>query len=72
MTKIKNLYSKQKQAIKAPSMTSEDYLDLKTEDITKKKIGILSIYKLNIYHVINLMFRVKNNTKPEALRISLR
>ena len=31
-----------------------------------KKIGILDIYKLNIYHVINLMFRVKNNTKPEA------
>ena len=65
MTKIKKLYSKQKQAIKALSMTSEDYSGLKIEDMMKK-IGILDIYKLNIYHVINLMFRVKNNTKPEA------
>ena len=46
-------------------MTSEDYSGLKIEDMMKK-IGILDIYKLNIYHVINLMFRVKNNTKPEA------
>ena len=65
MTKIKKLYSKQKQAIKALSMTSEDYSGLKIEDMMKT-IGILDIYKLNIYHVINLMFRVKNNTKPEA------
>ena len=46
-------------------MTSEDHSGLKIEDVMKK-IGILDIYKLNIYHVINLMFRVKNNTKPEA------
>ena len=31
-----------------------------------EKTGILNIYKLNIYHVINLMFRVKNNTIPEV------
>ena len=46
-------------------MTSEDHSGLKIEDVMKK-IGILDIYKLNIYHVINLMFRVKSNTKPEA------
>ena len=63
MTKIKKLYSKQKQAIKALSMVPEDYSGLKIEDMTRK-IGILN--RLNIYHVINLMFRVKNNTKPEA------
>ena len=65
MTKIKKLYSKQKQAIKALSVTSEDYSGLKIEDLMEKT-GILNIYKLNIYHVINLMFRVKNNTIPEA------
>ena len=65
MTKIKKLYSKQKQGIKAFSVTSEDYSGLKIEDMMKK-IGILNIYKLNIYHVINLIFRVKNNTIPEA------
>ena len=36
MTKIKKLYSKQKQAIKALSMTSEDYSGLKIEDMMKK------------------------------------
>ena len=65
MTKIKKLYSKEKQAIKALSMTSQDYSGLKIEDMMKK-IVILDICILNIYHVINLRFRVKNNTKPEA------
>ena len=31
-----------------------------------EKTGTLNIYKLNMYHVINLMFRVKNNTIPEG------
>ena len=66
MTKIKKLYSKQKPAIKPLSVTSEDYSGLKIEDMMKK-ISILDLYELNIYNVINLMFRVKNNTKPEAL-----
>ena len=65
MTKIKKLYSKQKPAIKAISVTSEDYSGLKIENLIEKT-GILNIYKLNIYHIINLMFRVKNNTIPEA------
>ena len=30
--------------------------------------GILDIYKLGIYHVINLLFRVKSNTIPEAFK----
>ena len=62
--KIKKLYSKRKQAIKILSMTFEDYSGLKKEDMMKK-IGILNICKLNIYHVVNLMLRVKNNTIPE-------
>ena len=66
MKKIKKLYSKQKQAVKALSVASENYSGLKIEDLMEKT-GILNIYKLNIYHVINLMFRVKNNTIPEAL-----
>ena len=48
---------------KAPSMTSEDYSGLKIEDLMKK-IGILDLYKLNIHHVINLMFTVKSKTIP--------
>ena len=30
------------------------------------RLGILNIYKLCIYHTVNLMFRVKQNTIPEA------
>ena len=37
MTKIKKLYSKQKQAIKALLVTSEDYSGLKIEDLMEKK-----------------------------------
>ena len=67
MTKLKKIFSKQKQAIKTISMTSLDYKNLKSEEIMDR-LGILNIFKLNIYHTINLMFRVKNNTIPEALR----
>ena len=65
MTKVKKLCSKQKQDIKALTVTSEDYSGFKIEDFMEKT-GILNIYKLNIYHVINLMVRVKNNTIPEV------
>ena len=32
------------------------------------KLGILNIYRLNIYHTVILIFRIKNNTIPEAFR----
>ena len=48
-------------------MTSLDYKNLISEEI-KDRLGILNIYKLNIYHTVNLMFRAKNNTIPEAFR----
>ena len=67
MTKLKKIFSKQKQAIKTISMTSLDYKNLKSEEIMDR-LGIVNIFKLNIYHAINLIFRVKNNTIPEALR----
>ena len=66
MKKIKKLYGKQKQAIKALSVASEDYLGLKIEDLMEKT-GILNIYKLNIYHVTNLTFRVKNIQNQKRL-----
>ena len=61
MTKFKKISSKQKQAIKTISMTSLDYIDLKSEEVMDK-LGILNIYKLNIHHTINLMCRLKNTT----------
>ena len=67
MVKLKKIFSKQKQAIKTISMTSLDYKNLKSEAIMVR-FGILNVYKLNIYYTVNLMFRVKNNTIPEAFR----
>ena len=67
MVKLKKIFSKQKQAIKTISMTSLDYKNLKSEAIMVT-FGILNVYKLNIYYTVNLMFRVKNNTIPEAFR----
>ena len=67
MVKLKKIFSKQKQAIKTISMTSLDYKNLKSEAVMVR-FGILNVYKLNIYYTVNLMFRVKNNTIPEAFR----
>ena len=67
MVKLKKIFSKQKQAIKTISMTSLDYKNLKSEAIMVR-FDILNVYKLNIYYTVNLMFRVKNNTIPEAFR----
>ena len=67
MAKFKKIFSKQKQAVKAISMASLDYKNLVSEEIMDR-LGILNIYKLNIYHTVNLMFRVKKNIIPEAFR----
>ena len=67
MTKLKKIFSKRKQAIKTISMTSLDSENLKSEEIMDR-LGILNNYKLNIYHTVNLMFRVKTNAIPEAFR----
>ena len=47
-------------------MTTEDYSGLKIANLMKQ-INIINICKLHIYYIINLMFRVKNNTITEAL-----
>ena len=49
-------------------MIFEDYSGWKIDDLMRKKKGILYIYKLNISHVINLMFKVKNNTITESFQ----
>ena len=67
MAKLKKIFITQKQAIKAIPMTSLDYKNLQSGEI-KDRLGVLNIYKLNIYHTVNLMFRVINNTILEAFR----
>ena len=33
-----------------------------------KHLNILNIYKLNLYQILNIMFRVKTNSIPESLQ----
>ena len=66
MNKTKKLFGKQKQAIKIIPMA-----DIHTNlnpDQKMKHLDILNIYKLNLYQVLNIMFRVKTNTTPETLQ----
>ena len=63
ITKLKNLASKQKQAlltILTPTLESE----LCSKQIMKD-LCILNIYQLNIYNVLNLMFKAKNGSMPD-------
>ena len=70
MAKLRNIFSKQKQAIKTISMASLDYKILKSEEILDR-LGILNIYKLNIYDTINLMLRVKTLRQFFLVRIRI-
>ena len=47
------------------SITSLDYKTLKSEEIMGK-LGIPNIYKLIVHQTVNLIFKVKHNTMPEA------
>ena len=48
-------------------MTSSDHKTSYSEEIVDK-LGILNVYRLNIYHTVNLMFRVKHNNIPGTFR----
>ena len=37
-------------------------------DEKMKHLDILNIYKLNLYQILNIMFRVKTNSIPETLQ----
>ena len=64
MNKTKRLFSKQKQAIKIIPM-ADIYVNLNSDE-KMKHLDILNIYKLNLYHILNIMFRVKTNSIPET------
>ena len=66
LTKLKKIASKQRQAVKAIPIPSIDQ-DSRSPQ-TMSKLGILNIYKINIYQVLNFMFCVKNNTIPSTFQ----
>ena len=66
LKKTKNLFSKQKRAIKIIPMT-DIHRNLNSHE-KMKHLDILNIYKLNLYQILNIMFRVKTNSIPETLQ----
>ena len=66
MNKTKKLFSKQKQTIKIIPMT-DIHRNLNSHE-KMKHLDILNIYKLNLYQILIVMFRVKTNSLPETLQ----
>ena len=64
MNKTKKLFSKQKQAIKIIPM-ADIHANLNSDE-KMKHLHILKIYKLNLYQILNIMFRAKTNSIPET------
>ena len=64
MNKTKKLFSKQKQAIKIIPIA--DIHGNLNSDEKVKHLDILNIYKLNLYQILNIMFRVKTNSIPDT------
>ena len=60
-TKLKKIYSQQKQAIKA--VFNEDILSPSKELFTELKA--LNIYKLNIFQNLQFIFKTRNGINPE-------
>ena len=56
--KLKKLASKQKQALR---IASNEFGDIREMIVI---IKVLDIYKLNIYQILNFMFKIKTNTAP--------
>ena len=66
MTKLKKLLSKQKQALRTiPVPTSQS--ESRSKQIMRE-LCVLNIYQLNIYNVLNLMFKAKNGLIPDAFQ----
>ena len=54
-TKLKKLTSKQKQALR---IVNNEFTNIKEIMV---RIKVLNIYKLNIYQILNFMFKIKTN-----------
>ena len=57
-SKTKKLSSKQKQALR---ILNNEFTDIREIMVRMK---VLNIYKLNIYQILNFMFKIKANTAP--------
>ena len=64
MAKLKKLLSKQNQALRTiPIPTSQS--ESRSKQLMRE-LCVLNIYQLNIFNVLNRMFKVKNDLIPDA------
>ena len=66
MTKLKKLLSTQKQALRTITIRTSQS-ESRSKQIMRE-LCVLNIYQLNIYNVLNLMFKVKNGLIPDAFQ----
>ena len=64
--KLRNIASQQRQAVNA--ITKNDIQEILNSRKFMEKNGILNVYKLNLYQVLNFMFRVHNETIPKSFQ----
>ena len=56
--KLKKPASKQKQTLRIVNIEFTDIREIMV------RIKVLTIYKLNIYRILNFIFKIKTNTAP--------
>ena len=66
MSKLKKIASKQRQAVKIIPTTHTNSGENSRQIMVN--LGILNIFKINIFQVLKFMFQVKNNTIPDSFQ----
>ena len=67
--KLRKIASQQRQAVNAIPKNDNQKIAISRKFMEEK--GILNVYKLNLYQVLNFMFRVHNETIPKSFQSKL-
>ena len=65
-SKLRTIASEQRQAVNA--IPKNDNQEITNSRKFMEENGILNVYKLNLYQVLNFMFRVHNETIPKCFQ----
>ena len=67
-SKLRKIASQQRQAVNAIPKNDNQEITNSREFVEEN--GILNVYKLNLYQLLNFMFRVHNETIPKSFQTS--
>ena len=65
-SKLRKIASQQRQAVN--TIPKNDNQEITNSRKFMEENGILNVYKLNLYQVLNFMFRVHNQTIPKSFQ----